>query len=383
MNDSPRKIMISAGEPSGDMHAAELIKALGASPGNGRLDCFGMGLEQMQRAGLRRLVDASELSLVGLFEVLAHYPKLRRAYRRLVRALREETPDLLVLVDYPEFNLKLAAAARRLGIKTLFYISPQVWAWRAGRIRTIARRIDMMAVVFPFEEKIYRDAGIPVRYVGHPLLDQLPAAVPPVQRDDGQQRVLLMPGSRLTEVRRLLPVITAAAAGIARRTERVRFALLLAPGIPAALVEQQLAEHGVQCELVREEPYALMRESALAITASGTSTLQLALCQTPMVIIYKLSPPTYWLVRRLVQTPHIGLVNIVAGKRLVPELVQGEANADAICREAMPLLEDTQKNRQLRRELRELRQVLGDDGSTLKLAGLVREMLGLAQNPAG
>ncbi len=367
--------MLVAGEPSGDMHAADLIEALHSNhtADGDRFDCFGMGLAAMQRAGLRRLVDAGELSLVGLFEVIAHYPKLRRAYRRLVRALTEEAPDLLVLVDYPDFNLKLAKAARRLGVKTLFYISPQVWAWRAGRVKTIARRIDTMAVIFPFEEKFYRDAGVPVRYVGHPLVDQIPDVAPP-PRDD--KKVLLMPGSRVVEVRRLLPVLCRAAVMLAARAPAVSFSLLLAPGIPAAPIGQTLRAHGLECELIRENPCAAMRGSGLALTASGTATLQLALCGTPMVIVYKVSWPTYFLLKRLVVAPRIGLVNIVAGKTVVPELIQGAASADAVCREALALLEDQARVRQIKSELQQVKQALGDGGTAKKLAGLVREMVG-------
>ncbi len=370
--------MVVAGEPSGDMHAADLIRALHSGENADGFDCFGMGLSEMKHAGLRRLVDASELSLVGLFEVVAHYPALRRAYRRLVRALREEIPDLLVLVDYPDFNLRLAKVARCVGVKTLFYISPQVWAWRAGRIRAIARRIDMMAVVFPFEEKIYRDAGVPVRYVGHPLVDQMHGLPPPRDRNNGEggKKVLLMPGSRVVEVRRLLPVLCHAAAEIAAHAPSVRFSLLPAPGIPTEIVKRQLRKHHLNCELIRENPEAAMRGSDLAITASGTATLQLALCGTPMIIIYKTSWPTYFLLKRLVTTPSIGLVNIVAGKTVAPELIQGDANADAIRVQALAMLEDKQRVQTIRRDLDRVKRALGDGGAVEKLADLVRGMVG-------
>ncbi len=371
--------MLVAGEPSGDMHAADLIAALRAHAGGKRFDCFGMGLGAMRRAGLRRLVDAGDLAVVGLFEVVAHYPKLRRAYRRLVRALEEEAPDLLVLVDYPDFNLRLAAVARRLKVKTLFYISPQVWAWRAGRVKTIARRVDAMAVVFPFEEKIYRDAGVPVRYVGHPLVDRmrdLPARGGGKGGNRGGKKVLLMPGSRVVEVRRLLPVLCRAAVGIAARTPTVRFSLPLAPGLPAALIARHLRKHGLACEVIRDHHEAAMQDCDLALTASGTATLQLALCGTPMIIVYKVSWPTYVLLKRLVTTPRIGLVNIVAGKTVAPELIQGAANAEAICNEALALLEDERRTQEIKRDLDKVKRALGDGGAAENLAGLVREMVG-------
>ena len=378
MPASNYKIMLVAGETSGDMHAANLIAALRSdqSADNAGFDCFGMGLGEMKRAGLRQLVDASELSVIGLFEVIAHYPKLRRAYRRLIRALKEEKPDLLVLIDYAEFNLKLAADAKRLGVKTLFYISPQVWAWRAGRVKTIARRVDTMAVVFPFEEKIYRDANVPVRYVGHPLVERMRDVAPFRKNNAGDKKLLLMPGSRMVEVQRLLPVICRAGADIAARVPSLRCSLLIAPGIPQAYIERQLQEHHLQCELIREDAYAAMCNSDLAITTSGTATLELALCNTPMIIIYKVSWPTYWLLKRLVTTPHIGLVNIISGKAVVPELIQGEANADAIRDRALALLEDPQRLQQMKSDLEQVKRALGDGGTTEKLAELVREMVG-------
>ena len=370
--------MLAAGEPSGDMHAAELIKALRSSQDAGLFDCFGMGLAEMQRAGLRQLVDASELSLVGLFEVVAHYPKIRRAYRRMVRALEKEKPDLLVLVDYPDFNLRLARVACRLGIKTLFYISPQVWAWRAGRIKVITRYIDMMAVVFPFEKKIYLDAGVPVRYVGHPLVDRM-LNDPPARSESSSgsgKKVLLMPGSRAIEIRRLLPVLCRAATEIAARVPSTRFSLLLAPGIPAETVKQELHKHHLDCELIRENSETTMRNSDLAITASGTATLELALCGTPMIIVYKVSWPSYFLLKRLIKTPRVGLVNIIAGKTIAPELIQSNANAGAIRAQALAILENEQSARVIQRELEQVRRSLGGNGAVKNIASLVREMVG-------
>ena len=375
--------MIVAGEPSGDLHAAGLVRALGAAPIP--YDCFGMGLDEMKRAGLRCIVNAKDLAVVGLFEVIVHYPRLRRVFRRLVRALEEEKPKLLVLVDYPEFNLKLAAEAHRLGVKVLFYISPQVWAWRAGRVRKITRRVDAMAVVFPFEQKIYRDAGVPVHYVGHPLIEQMPPQTGAAQRatrDDSTRKVLLMPGSRRGEVHRLLPVLCRAAVRLRERIGAIEFSLPLASGIPEDFAARVLLDHRLECKVVRENPeetWQAMRNADLAITASGTATLQLALCETPMVIVYKVAWPTYFLLKKLVKTPHIGLVNILSGKAgrtaIAPELIQGNANDKAIAREALALLENEKAMQKTRHGLREIRKILGDGNASENLARLVQKMV--------
>ena len=372
------------------MYTGAVVEALRENRGDGtkRFDCFGMGLEGTKRAGMRQLVDASELALAGITELVFHYPKIRRAYRRMQQALREESPDLLVLVDYPDFNLRLAKEAHELGIRTLYYISPQIWAWRKSRIKTIAERIDMMAVIFPFEEKIYRDAGVPVRYVGHPLIDEM-RKNPPAEDEKGktgektgERTVLLMPGSRMTEVRRLLPVLCRAGRKIAQTTPAVKFSLLLAANVSEAFVREKLRKYRLACDLVRSAPYAAIRNSDAAIAASGTATLQLACCAVPTVIVYKLSWITYALLKRLVNTPFIGMVNIVAGKEVVPELVQHRAGADRICRETRSLLEDSERRQWIKNELRRVRQALGDGGASEKVAGLVREMVEAEKSPS-
>ena len=384
------KIMFVSGEASGDMYTGAVIEALRENhAGDGkRFDCFGMGLERMKQAGMRQLINASELALAGIAEIVSHYPKIKRAYRRLQQALKEESPDLLVLVDYPDFNLRLAREAHKLGIRTLFYISPQIWAWRKKRIKIIADRIDMMVVIFPFEEKIYLDAGIPVRYVGHPLIDEIRKNLPPHPSDKkgdekkpAEKTVMLLPGSRMTEVRRLLPVLCRASKKIAAKTPAVNFSLLLAANIPEAFVREKLREYRLECTLVQTHSYAALHNSDVAIAASGTATLQLACCGVPMVIVYKLSWITYALLKKLVKTPFIGMVNIIAGKEIVPELIQQRANADGICREACALLEDDDRRRRIRRELNQVKQALGDGGATKKVARLIREMVDAGKNP--
>lgn len=376
------KLMFVAGEVSGDMHASAVIRALrkNHTGADKKFEFIGMGLDRMERAGLRQLAGTTgHLALAGIVEPVLHYPELRKAYRHLAQALAKESPDLMVLVDYPEFNLKLASRAKQLGIKVLFYISPQIWAWRKNRIRTIAERVDMMAVIFPFEEKIYQDAGIPVRYVGHPLIDEIQQkALPPRHAADKKRaagkKILLLPGSRMIEVRRLLPILCRAAVKIAAQAPAVQFSLVLAPNIPKAHVIRQLQKHRLQCNLI-EASTAALRSGDIAITASGTATLQLACHGIPMVVVYKLSWLTYALLKRLVKVPYISQVNIIAGKPVASELIQGEASVDNICREIHSLLENGSRVDQIKRELKKVKQALGDGSASEKVARLICEML--------
>ncbi len=288
--------MIVAGEASGDLHGADLVKTLTQR----RPDCgfFGMGGPAMREAGVELLADASELAVVGLFEVLAHYPRIRRALRRLERTLQDRRPDLLILVDYVEFNLQLARCAKRLGIKVLFYISPQVWAWRSRRVKKIGARVDRMAVLFPFEVEIYQRHGIPVTYVGHPLVSH---AQPSMGRDEVLQGfgldalrpiVGLLPGSRRIEIKRLLPLLIDTAALLQGRIPDAQFLLPLASTLDASDVAPYLPEdRGIA--VIQGHTYDVMQVCDALIAAAGTATLEAALIGTPMAIVYKVSPLSY------------------------------------------------------------------------------------------
>jgi len=429
----PRRIMLVAGEASGDQHAAHLIRRLRAT---GNFQCCGMGGAAMREAGAELLVDSTPLAVVGIVEALRYYPALRRAFNTLKRALKHRPPDLLVLVDYPEFNLKLARVAARRGIKVLFYVAPQVWAWRSGRIRKIYRNVTRLAVILPFEEAFFTSHGVPVDYIGHPLIEDIERwerdhadaeaagakagaadadaanananaaasagaydtdtaaasanadsdAAATNARPHKKKTVLLLPGSRRSEIERLLPVLCGAAAKLTRRLGgQVVFRLLRAPGIDESLLAPCLQRDDFNCRLADGETWREMKRADAAISATGTSILQLALCGTPTVGIYKLSPVTWFVARRLVKIPYVSLVNIISCKPVIPELLQHEATPQEICGQAYKLLTSAKRRREMKRDFSDVRAQLGAHRSSERLAEIVREMTqdAPADKPAG
>lgn len=379
MPPTPRRIMLVVGEASGDQHAAHLIRQLHAA---GDFQCLGMGGAAMREAGAELLVDSTPLAVVGLVEALRYYPALRRAFNTLKRALKRSPPDLLVLVDYPEFNLKLARIAARRGIKVLFYVAPQVWAWRSGRIRKIYRHVTRLAVILPFEEAFFTSHGVPVDYIGHPLIEDIeqwerdnPNAGADTPRTHKKKTVLLLPGSRRSEIERLLPALCGAAAKLTQRLGgQVAFRLLRAPGIDESLLAPCLQRGDFDCRLADGETWREMKRADAAISATGTSILQLALCGTPTVGIYKLSPVTWFVARRLVKIPYVSLVNIISCKPVIPELLQHEATPQEICGQAYDLLTNIKRRREMQRDFADVRAQLGAHRSSERLAEIVREM---------
>ncbi|WP_338018763.1 lipid-A-disaccharide synthase [Ectothiorhodospira mobilis] len=379
MNTRPRHIMVVAGEASGDQHAAEMVRALERlRPGN---RYSGMGCDALAAAGMERIVDARDLAVVGLWEVLAHYRDIRRALDTLKARLRADPPDLLVLVDYVEFNLRLARTAKALGIPVLFYVSPQVWAWRARRVRRIGEVIDAMAVLFPFETEFYQRHGIPVRYVGNPLVDTVrPGAPPEVIRQDldldpEAQVVGLLPGSRRGELRRHLPVMMQTCRWLRQRHPRVQFVLPLAPGVN---VERDVTPHldpQLGIRQVTGRTHDVLAASHALIIASGTATLEAALMGTPMAILYRVSPLTYAVLKRMLLIRDIGLANIVAGERVVQEFVQSRARPEAIGAEVERLLTDPDYHQRICRGLARVRARLGDGGASENVARMALELM--------
>jgi len=371
-----KKIFIVAGEASGDLHAADLARALlSLDP---EVTLLGMGGEQMRRAGVTLHVDAGELAAVGITEALSRIAAVLRALGRVRSALEAEAPGLLVLIDFHDFNFWLARASRRMEIPVLYYISPQVWAWRKGRIRTLKRLVEKMLVIFPFEESLYREAGVPVAFVGHPMLDRL-RDIP--SREEARRRmgydlsdriIGLLPGSREGEVRHHLPVLEEAAAQIVHAEPAVRFLLAVADSLPPRLVETLLQGSDSPIRLVRGQTYEIMRAADLLITASGTATLEAGLLGTPMVIIYRVSRLTWWAGRLLVDVPAIGMVNLVAGRRVVPELLQWDFTPERVARIALELLQSPEVLGSIRQELQQIRGRLGEEGTSLRAA---REVL--------
>lgn len=384
-----RRILIVAGEASGDALGGALVAAYRAA--GGRAAFVGMGGATMRAAGVDVRVDAAAMAVMGAVEVLTHLPTIHRAYRTLVRLL--DGADLVVLIDYPDFNFLLARAARRRDIPVFYYVSPQLWAWRAGRVKTLRERVDHLAVILPFEAPFYEAHGVPVTYVGHPLID---APRPAEGRADARRAlgldpalpaVALLPGSRRFEVTSLLPVLLAAACRLASERARagrpgLQFVLPLASTVPRALVDRLLTGSPVPVTVVDGASAAgegaaarALAAADVACLASGTATLEAALAGTPMVIVYKVRPVTYALGRLLVRVPSIGLVNIVAGRRLVPELIQGAATPEAVAREAAALLDDPACRVAVEAGLADVRARLGPPGASRRAAEIVRRML--------
>ncbi len=378
-SSTPHRLLMIAGEASGDLHGADLLRALRARIPD--LEVYGIGGEGLRAAGMQTLADAADVAIVGVVEGARHVPALLRIYRALVRRLREDPPDLCILVDFPEFNLRIARAAKRAGVPVLYYIGPQVWAWRRGRVRTIARRVDRLAVVFPFEPALYAGRECAVEFVGHPLLDRVAASRPRAATltayglSPARPLVLLLPGSRQGEIERILPAMLEASRELVRDPQR-QLALGLAPTVPRAMVDVMIARSGVPVTVVAGATYDLMSAAELAIVTSGTATLECALLECPMVVVYRLAPITYALGRLLIRgVRHIAMPNIVAGREIVPELLQGAATGSAIAAAARDILETPERRAAMVAELRGVRARLGRGGAAARAADIAAEML--------
>ena len=366
-------ILLSAGEASGDLLGAELaIELQRRAP---ELDLAGMGGDRMAAAGVTLAVQARDVAVVGLTEVLARLPRIWRAYRLLAGMLRNLRPALLICIDFPEFNLRLARAAARVKVPVCYYVSPQIWAWRRGRIRTLRRLVRKMLVIFPFEEALYSEAGVQVLFVGHPILDRI-RTVPPREVCRGRlglrhaERVVgLLPGSREAEVRRHLPVMAEAVARIGTALPGTRFAVAVADTVaPDSVAALLRSAGGADIRLVTGDTYGVIRAADLVIAASGTATLETGLLGTPLVVIYKVSSLTYLAGRLLIRVPFIGMVNLVAGRQVAPELIQGDATPDRIAAEALMLLRDPARLAAVRAELGRLPGLLGEGGAAGRAA---------------
>ncbi len=372
-------VMIVAGEASGDRHGAELFLALKAmSP---EVKGIGMGSRCMREAGIDLCFDASNIGVIGVVEVLRHYREIRKALTLVKKTLREQKPDLLICVDYKEFNYKLAAYAKSCGVKVLFYVSPQVWAWRPGRVKKYGRVIDMMAVIFPFEVPYYERENIPVRYVGHPSVDTVkPKYTKATVRDhfeiNGKIPVIgLLPGSRQNEIKRLLPEMLLAAEQIASQLPRCQFMLPQANSVGDELIASYLATATVNVRVVKQEFYDVVQCCDAVLTTSGTATLEIALLEVPMVIVYKLSALTYGLGRLLVNIDFIGLPNIIANQGIVKELIQHEASAENMAREVLAIFRNKQYRAEMCKNLLAVKQQLGEGGGSTTMAKLALEIL--------
>lgn len=369
-------IMIIAGEASGDIHGSNLVRAMHEK--NKALFFCGIGGQALKHAGVRVLVDAEELAVVGISEVFLKLPAIFRGLSAAKQILKGLRPDLLILIDYPDFNLRVAATAKKLGIPVLYYISPQVWAWRSGRVNKIEKIVNRMAVILPFEEEFYRKHNVPVTFVGHPLLDHNSAAHIIGNRKDVKSHVLgLLPGSRDGEVSRHLPVMLDAASIITERIKKIKFIISVAPSVKRKQIEEIIKKHNgtANFELVTESVAEVCSQCSLVIAASGTVTLEVAITGTPMIIIYKVSPLSYWLGKIMISVKNIGLVNLIAGREIVPELLQSKACPENIAATAVAMLNDSSGLERLSNELHGIRDLLGGTGASERVADIALSML--------
>ena len=375
----PKTVFIVAGEASGDLHAGNLSKELLKLDSNIKLE--GMGGKSMRDASVDVLFDASKLAVVGIVEVLVNYRMIKGVLKQIQQHIKNSPPDLLILVDYQEFNQKLAAFAKSIGIQVLFYISPQVWAWRPKRVYKMAKIVDQMAVIFPFEVPLYKKANVPVRFTGHPLVDEIEINKTTEQAREvlqlpEQTTVGLFPGSRLGEIEKLLPILIETALLLRKTKPELQYVLPLANSLQAEDIVKYssgLSELGVR--IIENNTHDVIQACDCIIVASGTATLEIGLMEKPMVILHKVAHLSYFILRALVHLKHIGLVNIVPGKEIVKEFIQYKATPEKLSQETLRILDDKNYNKTMREELSKLRGLLGEGGGSKKVAKLAYEML--------
>jgi lipid-A-disaccharide synthase len=372
-----RRLLVSCGEPSGDLYAGELVRHLRAQVPE--LDVFGLGGDRLRAQGAQLVADVGELAVVGLAEVVRHLPRLRGVFRRLLAEVDRERPALAVLVDYAGFNLRLARALHARGIPVVYYVSPQIWAWRRGRMRAVKRYVSQMLVIFPFEEAFYREAGVRATFVGHPLVELVrPAAdarafLAAHGLDPARPVLALLPGSRRQEIAYNLPPIAGALRLLRRERPELQAALAVAPGLDASVFDAALG--GIEVARIVGETHALMGAATAGIVASGTATVEAALLDLPSVVVYRVSPLSYALGRRFVHVPHYAMANLIAGRRVLPELIQGEFRPETVAAEAGLLLDSPERRAAVKQGLAEVRQRLGGPGASARAAEEVRAHL--------
>lgn len=374
------KIMMSAGEASGDMHAAAVAAEIKKE--NPQVDIFGMGGKNMREAGVRIVYDIEHLGIIGFVEVLKHLPLFLKLIKFLKETMINEKPDVLVCIDYPGLNMKIAHAAKEMGIPVVYYIAPTIWAWKKGRAKQIARDVRQVASIFPFEAEAYKKAGAPVTFVGHPLADTVKTSMSfeeAMEYFGGQKdkkRILLMPGSRKNEVSGLLPVMLDACKLISEKAE-CQFYLPKADTISDEFLKSFLLKHPeLQVTITEGKQYDLMQICTACIASSGTATLETALMQLPTVLIYKLAPATWFIAKHVVEVKYAGLPNLLLQKEVTPELLQNQVTAENIANIIVPWITDEQIRVRNINELQEVRKRLGDAGAVKRTARLILKTAG-------
>ncbi|MEI7879801.1 MAG: lipid-A-disaccharide synthase [bacterium] len=379
---TPRSIMILAGEISGDMHAAGLVRELRLADPS--ISFFGMGGPMMREAGVETVYDVKDLAVMGIVEVLKRIFFFRKVFRHMERLAREKRPDAVILVDYPGFNLRFASRAHAMGLKTIYYICPQVWAWKQGRIPTMVAVLNRLLTIFPFEPKVFEGTGLKVDFVGHPLVDEIretlqtPLSTLPW---DGEPQIGLLPGSRHNEIDRLLPPMLGAARLIEQKFPTASFV------IPAP--SEEIADHvrrvvsrftngPSRLQIILGDARQVFRQSRAALVKSGTATMESALVGCPAVITYSVAPLTYWIAIKIikVKVKFAGIANIIANRYICPEVIQFDITPEALARELLPLIPDSPERKAMLAGYAEIRTLLGDGGAARRAALAVLEELG-------
>jgi lipid-A-disaccharide synthase len=342
---------------------------------------YGIGGKKLKAAGVELIADSADMAVVGLTEVVSKLGMILKVMAQMKALLKADRPDLIILIDYPDFNLSLAKAAKKSGVRVFYYISPQVWAWRRGRIGKIKKIVDKMAVILPFEASLYNKAGVDATFVGHPLLDVVRAkysreeALRRFGLREGITTVGILPGSRQSEVVRLLPEMLMAAEIIEKKLSSVQFVLPLADTLETHFVSNIIRQYPTKVKVIPDEIYDVISCADIAMVASGTATLETALMGTPMIIIYKVSAPSFYVGKMVINVDHIGLVNIMAGKTIVPELIQEAAIPEAIAAEVIDILTNRERMDDIKTELSKIRDMLGSPGAAVRAAHLAYEMI--------
>jgi len=372
--------MFVAGEASGDSHGAHLISALRAL--DPKINFTGLGGPQMQSAGLVLYEDLTKFAVVGFSEVLKHYSEFKRIFDQFVTRVEQLKPDAVVLIDYPGFNLRLAKVLKEKGFKVIYYISPQVWAWKENRVKLIQKYVDKMLVLFPFEKKFYTKHGLDVELVGHPLVDTVKATItkddllPSLGLDPNKLTIGLLPGSREKEVEKLLPVMAETAKQLYKEYPNMQFLVMKAPTISFHFLKSHLeGTKELPLRIVPDRAYDGINACDVCIVASGTATLETAILKKPMVVVYKTSLITYFLAKSFIKIPYIGLVNVVAGKKIVPECIQNEATPENIAREIKNIFTDEVKIADIKAELGKVKESLGQPGASERAARKILEII--------
>ncbi|MBT5375600.1 MAG: lipid-A-disaccharide synthase [Nitrospinaceae bacterium] len=366
MKENDPHFLIVAGEASGDLHGSKLVSALKVQFPRARFS--GMGGERMRQEGVKTFFGIERMGAVGIIEVLGDFDHYYKVYRTLKKEIASRRYDAVIFIDYPTLNLRLAKQARRFDCPVFFFISPQIWAWRKGRIKEIRETVRKMFVILPFEEKLYLDAGVDAEFLGHPFID---VVYPSRTRAESQQKyslnpevktVGLLPGSRMNEVNSLLDVMIEAAEKLQNELGNCQFLLPIADSIDPNLIRQRLGANPLGIQMIQGETYDVMNSCDTLIIASGSATLEAGILGCPMVIIYKLNPLTYWMVRWLIKVPFIGLVNLVAGEEVAPELIQGDVTAENISAKVLASLRSPEKQKAVRERLLKIKESLGEPG---------------------